>query len=141
MSLEQAMSGVTTEVAKLNATLEKIAAGGGLVLGGGAAAPAGTNGAAATAAETTAAKRGRPPGTAKAPQPTQEEAMAAAFEVRDTIGKPEAQALIKKHGAESLGKLDPKKFTAFIADCKAELAAHEAAQGGGEDDDSGSDDL
>jgi hypothetical protein len=140
MSLEQAMTMFGTEVAKLNATLERMSASGGLIAPG-AAPPAATNGAAT--AEAAAPKKGRPP-TVKAAQPTLEEAMAAAFEVRDTISKAAAQALIKAAGAESLGKLDPKKFTAFIASCKAELEADAAKKAGGgepEDDEPADDEL
>jgi hypothetical protein len=95
----------------------------------GAAASAATTSASAepaTAPAAPAPRRGRPPGTGKAKQPTAEDVKAAAFKVRDAISMDAAKKIIKAHGAAELAKLDPSVFTAFIADCEAAVAEAEA---------------
>ena len=113
MSLEAAIAELNVNIAGLRTDLQNLP----------------TAGASSTAASTAAAPatppasgkpRGRPP-VEKAPTYTMDEVKAAAFAVRDKFGKEAAADLIKKHGADSMAKLDPKKFGDFIAACTAEL--------------------
>lgn len=129
MSLEQALTANTEAVLKLAALLEgaKIAAG------ATAAASSGKE----EATTGTRRGRGRPPKEDAAPASskfTAEMVKAAAVKVKDALGSEAAKKLIADHGAPKLDQLKPEAYEAFINDAEKLL-------NGGDDEDSGDDDL
>ena len=66
------------------------------------------------------------PDLAAGPGPSIDDVRAAAFKVKDLMGAPAAQALVRKHGAGKLVELDETVFVDFIADCTAAIAEYEA---------------
>lgn len=109
MALEELLAENTLAVRALTAALQK---------GG------------STTATPTPAGAARGPGRPKAV--TLDEVKAAAEKVRAEKDKPAAVAIIKAHGADTLGELDKSKYAAFIAAC--EVALNEGGDDGDGDD-------
>lgn len=77
--------------------------------------------------------KAEPKPTAKKPTKTFDEVKAALVQVKDTIGKEEAQAIYQKYGYTAMSKVEEKDFDAVFADATAALEAHEAGGEGDED--------
>lgn len=122
MSLEEALDRNSAAMEKHSALLTKVMASGGLP-----SAAAGDGEAA------TAPRRGRPPGSGKPKGPTFDEVKAIAERVRDERSRPEAIALMKKHGAAKIVELDESKYAAFVAAAEVLLAADDNDAGGDDD--------
>lgn len=105
MSLEEATIENTKAITALNANLASIL--------GGKAAPAAA---------------ARPPGRPKTP--SLEEVKVMAYKVKEEKGSPAAVALIKQHGADTLGDMDKSQYAKFIAACEVVLNTEEAEETG-----------
>lgn len=118
MPIEDALDRCTAALEKHSGLLAKMIAGGG-----------------GTVATDATPRRGpgRPP---KAKGPSIEEVKVIAERVRDEKSRPEAIALLKKHGADKVASLDESKYAAFVAAAEVLLADDGDDDGDGEGDDS-----
>lgn len=132
-----------SRIANSMETLEKAANGGTLAAHSPAEKP-NTN--SAPAGETAAAKKKRLAAEAEAaaaakgndsPKIERNEVNAVLIQIKDTIGKAEAQAVYQKYDYTAMSKIEEKDFAAILADAKAvlEKAANTNVEDANEEDD------